>query len=177
MRRIMVMGPPGSGKSTLARQLAVHHGVPVFHLDQAYHLPGWVPVPREAFHAEVERIAALPGWVIDGNYSETIDCRLRAADTIVYLDIPRWLTLARILRRIATSYGRERVDTAKGCREQLSLEFQHFAWNWNRLRRARNLARVAAFQGRRIVLQGAAQQRAFRSNGFPEPEGHYQAGD
>jgi adenylate kinase family enzyme len=170
MRRIMVMGPPGGGKSTLARQLAACHGVPVFHLDQAYHLPGWVPAPRETFRAEVERIAALPGWVIDGNYSETIDCRLRAADTLIYLDIPAWLTLARILRRIATSYGQERVDMASGCREQLSLEFLHFAWNWNRLRRARSLARVAAFPGRRIVLQGAAQQRAFQYNGFPETD-------
>ncbi|GJE56459.1 MULTISPECIES: AAA family ATPase [Methylobacterium] len=154
MRRILILGPPGSGKSTLARRLGARHGLPVFHLDQAYWRPGWVAAEPDDFRAEVARIAALPAWVIDGNYTDTISPRLAAADTLIYLDVPAWLSLARILRRIAASYGRQRPDMAEGCREQLDLAFLGFALTWNRKRRARSLALVSRFSGRGIVLRG-----------------------
>ncbi len=99
MRRIVVMGPPGSGKSTLARRLGARYGLPVFHLDQAYWQPGWVETPPAAFRAEIARIAALPAWVIDGNYTATIEPRFRAADTVIYLDVPSWLSMLRIMWR------------------------------------------------------------------------------
>lgn len=108
MRRIVILGLPGSGKSTLARRLGAARGLPVFHLDQAYWQAGWVAAEPEAFRAEVERIAALPAWVIEGNCHDTIEPRLRAADTLVYLDMPPWRTVRRILKRAATSHGRVR---------------------------------------------------------------------
>ncbi len=51
MQRVVVLGPSGSGKSTLARKLGDRIGVPVFHLDQAYHRPGWQPQPTAVFEA------------------------------------------------------------------------------------------------------------------------------
>ena len=80
MQRIVVMGPPGSGKSTLARRLGAQHGLPVFHLDQAFWQPGWMQTPADRFRSEAERIAGLPAWVIDGNYTDTIGPRLAAAN-------------------------------------------------------------------------------------------------
>ncbi len=153
MRRIVVMGPPGSGKSTLARLLAERFKIPVFHLDQIYWRPGWVEAPQECFRAEVERIAALPIWVIDGNYTDTIGPRLRAADTVIYLDVPAWLSMLRITWRIFRSYGRVRVDAAPGCAERLDLPFLRFAWSWNRRRRERNLALLEGFRGRKIIVR------------------------
>ena len=161
MQRILVMGPPGSGKSTLARHLGHKLGLPVFHLDQAFHRPGWVPAPAEVFRAEVARLAALPAWVIDGNYTDTVAPRLEAADTLIYLDMASWLTMARIVKRIVTSYGRVRPDAAEGCPERLDLEFLRFAFRWNRVRRTRHLALVEAFAGRKIVLRDGAQLRQF----------------
>lgn len=161
MRRILVMGPPGSGKSTLARRLGNKLGLPVFHLDQAFHRPGWVAVPAGTFRAEVTRIAALPAWVIDGNYTDTSAPRLEAADTLIYLDMPSWLTMARITKRIVTSYGRVRPDAAEGCPERLNLEFLRFALTWNRLRRTRHLVLVDAFDRRKIVLQGGTELKWF----------------
>jgi adenylate kinase family enzyme len=163
MQRIVVMGPPGSGKSTLARRLGARFGLPVFHLDQAFWRPGWVIAPADEFQAEVERIAALPQWVIDGNYIDTIAPRLRVADTIVYLDVPTWLSLLRIARRVVGGYGRVRIDAAPGCAEKLDLEFLRFAANWNRSRRGSHLALVDGFAGRKVVLHGAAASRAARS--------------
>ena len=159
MRRIVVLGPPGSGKSTLARALGRRYGLPVFHLDQAYFDPGWVMVSPERFRAEVERLAALPAWVIDGNFTGTIAPRFRAADMVVYLDVPAWRSLVRIVRRTLGSWGRVRADGPAGCPERLDLAFLRFAWSWNRIRRARNLALVASFPGRTAVVRCAADRR------------------
>ncbi len=119
MRRILVMGPPGSGKSTLARRLGAEHGLPVFHLDQAFWQPGWIETPAEEFRTEVERIATLPAWVIDGNYTaSTLDPRFRAADTVIYLDVPSWLCVLRILWRTTTQYRASAGGFRSGlCRE------------------------------------------------------------
>jgi len=148
------MGPPGSGKSTLARHLGVRYDLPVFHLDQAFWQAGWIETPPNRFSAEVERIAALPAWVIDGNYIGTIGPRLRAADTVIYLDMPTWLMMFRIVRRTVAGYGRARIDTAPGCVERFDLGFLRFVWTWNRTRRAEKLALVDGFSGRKIVLHG-----------------------
>ena len=156
MRRVVVMGPPGSGKSTLARRIGAQHGLPVFHLDQAYWQPGWVETPKAQFQAEVARLAALPAWVIDGNYVDTIAPRFRSADTVIYLDIPSWLSVLRVAGRTLAGYGRVRPDSAGGCPERLDLEFLRFAWSWNRIRRARNLLLVERFAGRRLVLRSRA---------------------
>lgn len=159
MQRVVVMGPPGSGKSTLARHLGARYDLPVFHLDQAYWQPGWIETPPGRFRKEVERIAALPAWVIDGNYTDTIGPRLRAADTVIYLDVPTWLSVLRILRRMLVAYGRVRADSAPGCAERFEPGFLRFAWNWNRTRRTEGLALVHGFGGRKIILRG---RRALR---------------
>jgi adenylate kinase family enzyme len=167
MQRVMILGPPGSGKSTLARALATRLGVPVFHLDQAFWRPGWVEAPPDAFRAEVEHIAALPGWVVDGNYTATLAPRLRAADTLVLLDVPRWLSLLRILRRVARDRGRVRADMAPGCPERLDWPFLVYAWRWNGRSRARWRAIAAMFPGRVERLRGARAIGRFLVNVEP----------
>lgn len=39
-------------------------------------------------------------WIIDGNYSGTMDIRLHAADTIIFLDIHRVICVYRAFKRI-----------------------------------------------------------------------------
>lgn len=155
-QRIVILGPPGSGKSTLARRLGTRYGLPVFHLDRASWRPGWVEAEPASFRAEVERIAALPAWVVDGNYTDTIAPRFARADTVIYLDMPAWRCTARVLRRTLSSLKRVRRDGPEGCPEQLSFAFLHYTATWNRIRRARSLALVESFAGRRIVLRGAS---------------------
>jgi adenylate kinase family enzyme len=161
MQRIVVMGPPGSGKSTLARRLGARFGLPVFHLDQVWWRPGWIETPPEAFAAEVERIAAMPAWVIDGNFTSTIACRFRRADTVIYLDVPSRLSMFRVVRRILWGYGRVRPDMTEGCPEKIDLPFLLFTWRWNRGHRAKNLALVDGFGGTKIVLRGGRAVRRF----------------
>jgi adenylate kinase family enzyme len=160
-RRIVVMGAPGSGKSTMARCLGARLGLPVFHLDQVWWRPGWVQAPAEEFAAEVERLVALPAWVIDGNYTATLAPRFRTADTVVYLDIPSWLSMMRVVVRMVRGYGRVRPDMPAGCAERIDFAFLVFTWRWNRERRVRNLGVVEEFGGRKVVLRGPGAVRRF----------------
>lgn len=155
-RRIVVMRPPGSGKSTLARHLGKQNGLPVFHLDQAFWQPGWARTPADRFRSEVERIVGLPAWVIDGNYTDTVTSRFAAADLVIYLDVPSWRCMLRLLRRTLMGYGRVRADAAPGCAERLDMAFLRFAWSWNRTRRVRTLALVGDFFGAKLVLRTEA---------------------
>ena len=142
------MGPPGSGKSTLARDLGSRLNLPVVHLDQLYHGPGWRPRPTDDFRAAVAEAVARPGWVIDGNYTSAIADRLAVADLVILLDLPHRVTLPRLIRRIATGLGRVRTDSAPGCPERLDPRFLGYAWTWPRAVRPRIMLALIAHQDR-----------------------------
>lgn len=116
MRRVAVVGTSGSGKTTLARAVAAAMGVPHVELDALFHQPGWSERPAEAFREDVAEAVAADGWVVDGNYGTRLGALvLDAADTVIWLDFPRWFVTQRIVRRTV-----RRVVT----REEL--------WNGNR---------------------------------------------
>lgn len=97
--RIAVRGTSGSGKSTVGRAAAERLGVPFVELDGIRHLPAWQELPDDEFRARVAEVVAGDGWVVDGNYSvvrPTVDAR---ATHVVWLDLPRWLTVAQVVRR------------------------------------------------------------------------------
>ncbi len=98
-RRVVVTGLAGSGKSTFAVALAARTALPVIHLDLAFWKPAWV-APSETEWREKQRVVlAGDAWIADGNYHETLDLRLRRADTVVVLDMPWWICSGRALLR------------------------------------------------------------------------------
>lgn len=94
-----MVGAAGSGKSTFARLLASHLGVRHVELDALYWGPQWTPRPHEEFVADAERAVAGDAWVIDGNYSGLRPTIWGRADTVVWLDLPTSLVIARVYRR------------------------------------------------------------------------------
>ncbi|MEL6616064.1 MAG: AAA family ATPase, partial [Bacteroidota bacterium] len=78
--------------------------------------------------------------IFDGNFSATYAERMARADTFVWLDVPLWRRLWRVLRRTVVYRGRTRPDLPEGCPERLgwqTLSFVHFILVSNRRSRAK----------------------------------------
>ena len=100
MQRVAVTGISGSGKTRLARRLAAAMDAPYLELDAVFHQPGWQERPLEEFRADVDAHTSHERWVVDGSYQSRVgDLTWGRADTVVWVDPPRWRGMARIVRR------------------------------------------------------------------------------
>ena len=87
LRRIAIIGNGGGGKTTLARILGDALDLPVHHVDSIQFQPGWGRTPRDECDAALDTLARGERWIIDGfGGDEVIARRLRAADTVVFVD-------------------------------------------------------------------------------------------
>jgi len=135
--RISVVGNSGSGKTTIARVLSAALNAPHLELDSVFHQPGWVPLAEAEFRRRVAEFVAAPRWVADGNYSKVQDLVWARADTVVWLDPPRYRVMRRViwrtLRRVAL-----RAELWNGNRERwgnlLTADPKEsvIAWAWTR---------------------------------------------
>ncbi|MDQ6828891.1 MAG: DNA topology modulation protein [Gemmatimonadota bacterium] len=158
MQRVVVIGPGGSGKSTLAKRIGESLGLPVIHLDREYWRPGWVATPTAEWKERIAQLTARPAWVMDGNYGGTMEARLRAADTVVFLDLPRTTCLRRAVSRWLRYRGRSRPDMASDCPEKLTWEFIRWIWTYPRRRRPGVMAQLDAIaKEKRVVVLGSAR--------------------
>lgn len=127
MKRIMVIGvSSGVGKSTFARELGKKLGISVTHLDGLFWEPNWKEAKMEEFTHRQQEVIAKESWIIEGNYTNTFDLRLAAADTIIYLELPLFLCLFRVLKRFFTHMGKTRADIGVDCKEKIDYEFLSF---------------------------------------------------
>lgn len=153
MRRISIVGNTSTGKTTLARQLADDLGLTHIEMDGLFHGPDWTPTPPDEFQAKLHTAmqdanATSGGWTMCGNYRGASDrIGQKAADTIIWLDMPRWLimrrVIARTVRRVAT-----REKLWNGNREPLSMLF--------RWRSDENIIRWAWIKYHEYIEQGTA---------------------
>jgi len=102
-RRILIYGSSCSGKSTLGQELADHLGVPFVELDAINWLPGWVGLDKTDPDELVLRFNAATsgeGWVAAGSYTRYAQASFwPRLDSLVFLDLPRWLLIVRVIRR------------------------------------------------------------------------------
>jgi len=139
MKRVLVLGPAGSGKSTFAKKISKKLKVPCIHLDSHYWRPNWVPTPKEEWPAIVQSLIEGDEWVIDGNYSTTLEMRIQRADSAIFLDIPRRVSLWRILKRRILHRGQVRPEMPEGCYEKIDWEFIKWIWGFPKRSRWRVL--------------------------------------
>jgi len=158
--RISIVGCGGAGKSTLALQLGRRLGLEVIHLDAHFWRPGWVETPKDEWPQIVEQLAARDHWIIDGNYGGTMEVRLAASHTVIFLDFPRRICLWRVLKRRLVNRGKTRPDVGPGCPESIDFEFlKWICYSFPRHSRPALLQRLAQLgDGKKVIVLRSPRQ-------------------
>ena len=147
MQRIIVIGCPGSGKTTFAEKLKNQIGLPLFYLDAIWHKPDRTHISREDFDLRLAEILSLDSWIIDGNYSRTVERRIAACDTVFLFDLPTEVCLEGAISRLGKGrYDMPWIDTELD--PKLKTEIEEF--------RSKNLPAIYAlldqYKGGRSVV-------------------------
>lgn len=130
MKKIIVIGSGGAGKSTLASKLGNVLNINIYHLDTLMWKPNWEMISHNEQIKIQEEIIKNDEWIIDGNYGKTLDIRLNAADTIIFLDFPRIVCIYRVFKRYLKYRNRTRPDMVEGNKEKIDLDFLKWIWKY-----------------------------------------------
>lgn len=123
MRRIAVIGNAGGGKTALSRLLGDMLALPVYHVDSIQYRPGWERTPLPECDRRLDELAAEKHWVIDGFGSDdVIERRMRAADTVVFVDFPLVIHYWWACKRQWRSRRQQRAELPEDCPE-FTLEY------------------------------------------------------
>lgn len=149
MKRVIIIGCPGSGKSTFARKLQSVTGLPLHHLDLIYWKSDRSIVPREEFLEKLHQIMTQEQWIIDGNYASTMEMRMQACDTVVFLDYPPELCLAGAQER----KGKARPDLPWVESNDLDdSEFMEYIQKFHELNRPAILNLLEKYSDKEIII-------------------------
>lgn len=163
MQKIVIIGSGGSGKSTLARDISSRLGIEAHHLDALLWKPNWVPATRQEQIIIQTELIGRTSWIIDGNYGGTLDLRMEAADTILFLDLPRIVCTYRVLKRMINYKDKVRPDMGTGCEERFDPNFLKWVWNYPKTQRPDVLHRLQSSRANQNIniLRSQAEVRDF----------------
>lgn len=112
MKKVIIIGCPGSGKTTFAENLNRCTELPLFYLDAIWHKPDRTHISRDEYDKRLAEIFELNEWIIDGNYSRTIEERIQMCDTVFLFDLPTEICIQGAIERLGTPrYDLPWVDT------------------------------------------------------------------
>lgn len=138
-RRIVVHGVTGSGKSTLAARLATLTGIPYVGVDELMWQPGWVQVEASQQVEAMRPVVARSEWILDAVWSAPRELVLSRTQLVVALDLPRHVSLSRLVRRTTTRLvTREPIcgENTESWRQTLSRD-SIIAWHFRSFARKR----------------------------------------
>ena len=147
MKKIIVIGCPGSGKSTVSRALHNKTGIPLYHLDMMYWNPDRTTKPKEEFRAALRETVKLPEWIIDGNYGSTLELRMEACDTVIFLDYPVEVCIAGVEER----RGKPREDMP-WIETEPDPEFIEFIKKYNEESRPKVIDLLEKYKEKNIII-------------------------
>ena len=160
MKRVIVIGCPGSGKSTLSKRLSVLTGIPLYHLDMMYGNADKTTVEKAVFLERLTLALKEEEWIIDGNYSSTMEMRMAVCDTVIFLDYPTDVCLDGIRARS----GKARSDIPWVENED-DAEFIEFIKAFNEKERPKVIALIAKHHDKSIIiLKSREESEAFLKN-------------
>jgi len=93
MNKILIIGCSGSGKSHFARELNKITNIPIYYLDTIFWKENWDHLSKEELLNEINKIVIKDKWIIDGNYTSSLEERIKFCDTVFFLDIDESICL------------------------------------------------------------------------------------
>lgn len=133
--RILIIGPSGAGKTTLSEYMSIKLGIPVIHLDKEYWLPNWERRDLASWKEIINTFVLKDSWIIEGNYYQTLDERLKRCDLVIYLRPNPYLCVSSIRKRVYLTKTKkiDRIDLAKGCLEnKVDKNLTKWSFNYNK---------------------------------------------
>lgn len=152
MKKIALIGSGGSGKSTLARRLGEKLNIEVYHLDALFWKPNWTLTSKEEQRKVQNELVKKEEWIIDGNYNGTMDIRLNAVDTIIFVDISRVICIYRVFKRMIQYRGKSRPDMAEGVNERLDFDFLKWVWDYPKTKKPVVLKKLEQLPNNKKVI-------------------------
>ncbi len=147
MKKIIVIGCPGSGKSTVSRALHNKTGIPLYHLDMMYWNADKTTVEKAVFLERLSSVLKKDEWIIDGNYGSTMELRMAACDTVIFLDYRLDICLDGIRER----RGKPRSDMPWIETEE-DAEFIEFIKSYNEQQKPKVMELLKKYGDRNIVI-------------------------
>ena len=153
MKRIIVIGCPGSGKSRFSKELHDKTGIPLHHLDMMYWNADKTTVDMNIFLKRLTDVIEGDSWIIDGNYASTLEMRMEACDTVVFLDYPTDICLEGIVAR----RGKTRSDMPWIETEE-DLEFTEYVKGFNKQGRPQIIELLKKYNEKKILIFRSREQ-------------------
>lgn len=155
--RVSVIGGSGCGKTTLADSLGNDMELPVYHLDGVNYFPNWEERDRDDRDKIILELVKKKKWIIDGNYTGTLEKRLQASDMVIYLDYSIYMRISGVLKRYYQCLGRGERKEIPGCKERVDKEHIMSIFSWNSDKRKKiykildtvDIEKVLIFKNRR----------------------------
>ena len=160
MKKVIVIGCPGSGKSTVSRALHNKTGIPLYHLDMMYWNADKTTVEKSVFLERLSAVLEKDAWIIDGNYGSTMELRMAACDTVIFLDYPLEVCLDGIKER----RGKPRSDMPWIETEE-DAEFVEFIKNYNEQQKPKVIELLEKYGDKNIVILRSREQADAFLNG------------
>ena len=153
MKKIIVIGCPGSGKSTFSRRLAEKTNIPVCHLDMMYWNEDKTTVNKNIFLERLGAVLQKDEWIIDGNYISTMEQRMLACDTVIFLDYPLEICLDGVKSR----QGKARSDIPWIETEE-DLEFIEFIKSFEKEQRPIIMDLLEKYSDKHIIIFNSREE-------------------
>lgn len=123
MKKIIILGNSGSGKSTFTTILASKLHIDFLHLDPLVYKYSWDNPDFSEMESKVEQLMKKDSWIIDGNFLNNALTRFKDCDTVVFLDLNRFICMRSVIRRHKQYKGKHRDSRSDYCDEKLTLSY------------------------------------------------------